>query len=186
VAPDRAAPHKASRRSRSIRPPSLAYTAATPWLSPCPWWARESGGADASWRVVKRSCGRRGTTPPKLASPSTCKCVASVAYAQGSRRERDHHGDVNRGVFLRACPDLFLPQRRARRSPPGECGSDAAQSGSSRGKLPAVTLACRGLLWIMGALPRQRCSSTCLPSKGLPHPEGGSCPDRLFGRCYQD
>src|SRR5262249_12802963 len=68
VAPERGELLEATTHDPSIRPPSLASTAATAWLSPCRWsgWVRPTAGA--SLHGATRSCGRRGTPPGNAVS----------------------------------------------------------------------------------------------------------------------
>ena len=69
VARDITAPHGASTHGPSIRPPSLACTAATTWLSPCHWWARAQPVAVVNWHGASRNCSSSGTPPAADLNP---------------------------------------------------------------------------------------------------------------------
>src|ERR671925_2130385 len=60
---DRAALLSASIHGPLIPPPSLAYTAATPWPNRHPWSAQAPTGAGANSHEVGRNCNIHGTLP---------------------------------------------------------------------------------------------------------------------------
>jgi hypothetical protein len=69
AAPERAAPHVASRHGPSIPPPWPAFRAATVWPSRCRWWARAAAGAGVSSRGASRNCSNNGTGRAAAATP---------------------------------------------------------------------------------------------------------------------
>jgi hypothetical protein len=68
VARERARLLAPSTPGGSIRPPWLAYTAVTAWLSHCHWSALEPAGTDVNWCRARESCDRPGTTSADAAS----------------------------------------------------------------------------------------------------------------------
>src|SRR5215831_12619529 len=64
-----AAPHAGSRHGPSSPPPWPAYTAATPWPSPCRWWAPVGATADVRSRGASRNGRSNDTRPPAAVSP---------------------------------------------------------------------------------------------------------------------
>src|SRR5215468_12533226 len=80
AAPDTGVLLSATRRDRSILPPSRAYRAATPWLSHGPWLARTQRELGANWREATRNCDRPGTAPivgtTRLCSYTVSHCAS--------------------------------------------------------------------------------------------------------------
>src|SRR5712691_5587925 len=88
VGRDRAALLAASTRGRSIRPPSLAYTAATPSPSHCRWSPREPATTDVSWHGANRNYNRSDTRPiAPVSPPRLCRgwshAVPPLPHADG-------------------------------------------------------------------------------------------------------
>src|SRR6266516_2456384 len=64
-----ATPHAATPPDRSVPPPSLAFQAASVWLSPSPWSAAAAAGPGVSCYEASKNCHTRGTQLTAAASP---------------------------------------------------------------------------------------------------------------------
>ena len=62
-------PHAATTPDRSVPRPSLAFEAASVWLSPSRWSAAAAAGPGVSCYEASKNCHTRGTQPTAAASP---------------------------------------------------------------------------------------------------------------------